>query len=89
MQKVQFPLALGRKMPGRQDEARRPHNRGAENGAEIHDVWPEVLRMTFDLERARGLRDFLQDDCAEVGDVWAEMVAEIERLRAMLKEAGQ
>ncbi len=35
----------------------------------------------FDLERARGLRDFLQDDCAEVGDVWAEMVAEIERLR--------
>lgn len=45
--------------------------------------------MTFDLERARGLRDFLQDDCAEVGDVWAEMVAEIERLRAMLKEAGQ
>lgn len=38
--------------------------------------------MTFDLERARGLRDFLQGDCAEVGDVWAEMVAEIERLRA-------
>ena len=38
--------------------------------------------MTFDLERARGLRDFLQDDCAEVGDVWAEMIAEIERLRA-------
>ena len=36
----------------------------------------------FDLERARGLRDFLQDDCAEVGDVWAEMIAEIERLRA-------
>ncbi len=36
--------------------------------------------MTFDLERARGLRDFLQDDCAEVGDVWAEMIAEIERL---------
>ena len=34
----------------------------------------------FDLERARGLRDFLQDDCAEVGDVWAEMIAEIERL---------
>ena len=39
------------------------------------------ISMTFDLERARGLRDFLQDDCAEVGDVWAEMVAEIERLR--------
>jgi len=37
--------------------------------------------MTFDLERARGLRDFLQDDCAEVGDVWGEMIAEIERLR--------
>ena len=37
--------------------------------------------MTFDLERARGLRDFLQDDCAEVGDVWAEMIAEIERMR--------
>jgi len=36
--------------------------------------------MTFDLERARGLRDFLQNDCAEVGDVWAEMVSEIERL---------
>ena len=36
--------------------------------------------MTFDLERARGLRDFLQDDCAEVGDVWGEMIAEIERL---------
>lgn len=36
----------------------------------------------FDLERARGLRDFLQDDCAEVGDVWGEMIAEIERLRA-------
>ena len=35
----------------------------------------------FDLERARGLRDFLQDDCAEVGDVWAEMIAEIERLQ--------
>ena len=40
--------------------------------------------MTFDLKRARGLRDFLQDDCAEVGDVWAEMIAEIERLRASL-----
>ena len=40
--------------------------------------------MTFDLERARGLRDFLQDDCAEVGDVWGEMIAEIERLRASL-----
>jgi chromosome segregation ATPase len=40
------------------------------------------ISMTFDLERARGLRDFLQDDCAEVGDVWAEMIAEIERLRA-------
>ena len=38
--------------------------------------------MTFDLKRARGLRDFLQDDCAEVGDVWGEMIAEIERLRA-------
>ena len=38
--------------------------------------------MTFDLERARGLRDFLQDDCAEVGDVWGEMIAEIARLRA-------
>lgn len=38
----------------------------------------------FDLERARGLRDFLQDDCAEVGDVWAEMIAEIERRRASL-----
>ena len=36
----------------------------------------------FDLERARGIRDFLQDDCAEVGDVWGEMIAEIERLRA-------
>ena len=36
----------------------------------------------FDLERARGLRDFLQDDCAEVGDIWGEMIAEIERLRA-------
>ena len=35
----------------------------------------------FDMERARGLRDFLQDDCAEVGDVWGEMIAEIERLR--------
>ena len=40
------------------------------------------ISMTFDLERARGLRDFLQDDCAEVGDVWGEMIAEIERLRA-------
>ena len=39
------------------------------------------ISMTFDLERARGLRDFLQDDCAEVGDVWGEMIAEIERLR--------
>lgn len=38
--------------------------------------------VAFDLERARGLRDFLQDDCAEVGDVWGEMIAEIERLRA-------
>ena len=37
--------------------------------------------VAFDLERARGLRDFLQDDCAEVGDVWGEMIAEIERLR--------
>ena len=43
--------------------------------------------MTFDLERARGLRDFLQDDCAEVGDVWGEMIAEIERLRADLEQA--
>ena len=41
----------------------------------------------FDLERARGLRDFLQDDCAEVGDVWAEMIAEIERLREALDES--
>lgn len=39
------------------------------------------ISVTFDLERARGLRDFLQDDCAEVGDVWGEMIAEIERLR--------
>lgn len=45
--------------------------------------------MTFDLERARGLRDFLQDDCAEVGDVWAEMIAEIERLRAETEEAQE
>lgn len=43
--------------------------------------------MTFDLERARGLRDFLQDDCAEVGDIWGEMIAEIERLRAENEEA--
>ena len=43
--------------------------------------------MTFDLERARGLRDFIQDDCAEVGDVWGEMIAEIERLRASRQEA--
>ena len=42
----------------------------------------------FDLERARGLRDFLQDDCAEVGDVWGEMIAEIERLRAELDNYG-
>ena len=40
----------------------------------------------FDLERARGLRDFLQDDCAEVGDVWGEMIAEIERLRIELEK---
>jgi hypothetical protein len=43
----------------------------------------------FDLERARGLRDFLQDDCAEVGDVWGEMIAEIERLRAENEEAQE
>jgi len=43
----------------------------------------------FDLERARGLRDFLQDDCAEVGDVWAEMIAEIERPRAENEEAQE
>ena len=42
----------------------------------------------FDLERARGLRDFLQDDCAEVGDVWAEMIAEIERLRGEMENYG-
>ena len=41
----------------------------------------------FDLERARDLRDFLQDDCAEVGDIWAEMVTEIERLREALDES--
>ena len=41
----------------------------------------------FDLERARGLRDFLQDDCAEVGDVWGEMIAEIERLRADMEQS--
>ena len=41
----------------------------------------------FDLERARGLRDFLQDDCAEVGDVWGEMIAEIEWLRAYLEQS--
>ena len=41
----------------------------------------------FALERARGLRDFLQDDCAEVGDIWGEMIAEIERLRAENEEA--
>lgn len=43
--------------------------------------------MTFDLERARRLWDFLQDDCAEVGDVLGEMVAEIERLRADAKQS--
>lgn len=43
----------------------------------------------FDLERARGLRDFLQDDCAEVGDVWAEMIAEIGRLREALDKSEQ
>ena len=43
----------------------------------------------FDLERARGFRDFLQDDCAEVGDVWAEMIAEIERLREALDKSEQ
>ncbi len=43
----------------------------------------------FDLERARGLRDFLQDDCAEVGDVWGEMIAEIERLRADLEQSEE
>jgi len=43
----------------------------------------------FDLERARGLRDFLQDDCAEVGDIWGEMIAEIERLRAETEEAQE
>ena len=43
----------------------------------------------FDLERARGLRDFLQDDCAEVGDVWAEMIAEIERLRSAALRGNQ
>jgi len=42
----------------------------------------------FDLERARGLRDFLQDDCAEVEDVWAEMIAEIERLRGEMENYG-
>lgn len=42
----------------------------------------------FDLERARGLRDFLQDDCAEVGDVWGEMIAEIERLRGEMENYG-
>jgi len=47
------------------------------------------ISMTFDLERARGLRDFLQDDCAEVGDVWGEMIAEIERLRAELARVNQ
>ena len=51
-----------------------------------HIVGPDEL-IGFDLERARGLRDFLQDDCAEVGDVWAEMIAEIERLRAALAES--
>ena len=45
--------------------------------------------MTFDLERARGLRDFLQNDCAEVGDVWAEMIAEIERLRSAALRGNQ
>ena len=48
-----------------------------------HVIDPTKM-IGFDLERARGLRDFLQDDCAEVGDVWAEMIAEIERLRASL-----
>ena len=51
-----------------------------------HIVEPDEL-IGFDLERARGLRDFLQDDCAEVGDVWAEMIAEIERLREALDES--
>jgi hypothetical protein len=50
-----------------------------------HIVEPDEL-IGFDLERARGLRDFLQDDCAEVGDVWGEMIAEIERLRAEISE---
>ena len=44
-------------------------------------VTDHTKMIGFDLERARGLRDFLQDDCAEVGDVWGEMIAEIERLR--------
>ena len=50
---------------------------------------PDATKMVgFDLERARGLRDFLQDDCAEVGDVWAEMIAEIERLRGEMENYG-
>ena len=53
-----------------------------------HIVEPDEL-IGFDLERARGLRDFLQDDCAEVGDVWGEMIAEIERLRAENEEAQE
>jgi hypothetical protein len=56
-------------------------------GVSQTDFLSGEISMTFDLERARGLRDFLQDDCAEVGDVWAEMIAEIERLRAALDES--
>ena len=56
---------------------------GCTEDANLLRAMTEEQRGTvgFDLERARGLRDFLQDDCAEVGDVWAEMIAEIERLR--------
>ena len=54
------------------------------------DHVPDATKlMGFDLERARGLRDFLQNDCAEVGDVWAEMIAEIERLRSAALRGNQ
>lgn len=54
--------------------------------------------MTFDLERARGLRDFLQDDCAEVGDVWEKYERPVDKVLVCctemreinaLQEAGQ
>lgn len=91
---------MGREVPRGKDEARRQDHRGAGDGAGIHDVWPEVLRMTFDLEKARAMichyrienpgdadTDCGLEDLIRQANLAEEALDEIERLQLELTQA--